>query len=80
MLIRKPTDIRPSEITPKDFYLKRREFIKAAAALSAAAVAGCGPDSPPATHGPKLATASGSSFSTSEKLTPYEDVTTYNNF
>ena len=31
MLIRKPSDIRPSEITSYDNYLNRREFIRAGA-------------------------------------------------
>ncbi|MGH8770260.1 MAG: protein-methionine-sulfoxide reductase catalytic subunit MsrP, partial [Burkholderiales bacterium] len=80
MPIRKPPDIRPSEITPKDFYLKRREFIKAAAVLSASALIGCDSEPDAASRGPKLATVGGSAFSTSEKMTPYEDVKTYNNF
>ena len=32
MLIKKPSDIRSSEITPKSLYLRRREFIQASAA------------------------------------------------
>ena len=35
MLIRKPSDIPSSEITPPDVYKKRRTFIKAAAAVGA---------------------------------------------
>ena len=35
MLIRKPSDILPSEITPTDIYRKRRTFFKAAAAAGA---------------------------------------------
>src|SRR5687768_1973070 len=38
MLIKKPADIRESEVTPKELFLKRREFI-AAAGVTAAAVA-----------------------------------------
>ena len=33
MLIRRPSDIAPSEITPREVYLRRREFIAGAAAL-----------------------------------------------
>ena len=40
MLIRKASDVRSSEITPKDVYLRRREFIQASAAALVAA--GCG--------------------------------------
>ena len=40
MLIKKAADIRSSEITPKNMYLRRREFIQASAAALVAA--GCG--------------------------------------
>jgi methionine sulfoxide reductase catalytic subunit len=33
MLIRRPSDIAPSEITPREVYLRRREFIAGVAAL-----------------------------------------------
>ncbi|MGB1109428.1 MAG: twin-arginine translocation signal domain-containing protein, partial [Gammaproteobacteria bacterium] len=32
MLIKKPDNIRPSEITPKDTYLNRRHFLSTGAA------------------------------------------------
>ena len=38
MLIKKAADIRESDVTPKELFLKRREFI-AAAGVTAAAVA-----------------------------------------
>ena len=37
MLIKKPADIRESEVTPKDLYLRRREFIRAAGSMAAVA-------------------------------------------
>ncbi len=37
MIIRRPPDIRASEITPKSVYLRRREFLGGAAALGLAA-------------------------------------------
>ena len=40
MLIRKPADIRPSEITSKTNYLSRREFIRAGAIAGGSLVAG----------------------------------------
>ncbi|MBI2313070.1 MAG: protein-methionine-sulfoxide reductase catalytic subunit MsrP [Betaproteobacteria bacterium] len=79
MLIRKPGDLRPSEITPRNVYLRRRDFMKAASALAVA-----GGIAIPEVHaqgrGPKLAVARNSPFSTIEEPTPYKDVTTYNNF
>jgi sulfoxide reductase catalytic subunit YedY len=72
MLIRHPIDIPPSEITPKKAYLSRREFVALAGlALTAGIVA-------PA-YAEKLA-FSKSALSTDEKLTSFEDVTSYNNF
>jgi len=87
MLIRKPVDIRESEVTPKELFLKRREFI-AAAGVTAAAVATnglglLGHDENVAAQNPnaqKLDNVKKSPFSTDEKLNSYRDVTTYNNF
>src|SRR4051812_28649519 len=87
MLIKKPAEFRYSEITPKDVYLNRRTFLTGAA-VTAAVAAASGPVarwfSPPSVSaqgkGPKLAFASKNPFSTSEPQTPFEDVTTYNNY
>ena len=84
MLIRKKTatDIKSSEITSRTVYRNRREFLKGGAALAlgwniTSSWAAVQSDSPL----PKpFADAPGSSFSTDEKLTDYESVTTYNNF
>jgi methionine sulfoxide reductase catalytic subunit len=75
MLIRRPADIKSSEITPRDVYLKRREFLAASAAFGAAGLIGGGQ---PATAA-KLAAAK-SLYSTDDKLTTLKDVTSYNNF
>jgi len=83
MLIRKPSDILPSEITPASVYKKRRTFIKAAAAagaISAFPAASLLMDLPEAHAAMKLAPLGKSAFSTSEEQTPYDDVTSYNNF
>jgi sulfoxide reductase catalytic subunit YedY len=85
MLIKKPSDIKSSEITPRDLYLNRRQFILAASAtaLSAGAVLS-GLDASLSTQqviaGEKLGDLRKSSFSTSEKLNSFKDITTYNNF
>jgi methionine sulfoxide reductase catalytic subunit len=74
MLIRRPSDIAPSEITPRSVYLRRREFMAGAAAMGLAA-------SLPGSAA--LATAlqaAKSPFSTDEPQTPLKDVTSYNNF
>jgi sulfoxide reductase catalytic subunit YedY len=84
MLINKPTDVASSEITPKRAYLSRRTFIAGAAATGASLLAGrklLEMESPAqiVQAGAKLSTVKGP-FGTNEKLTPYKDVTTYNNF
>lgn len=71
MIRRPPPGLRYSDITPKITYLNRR-------ALLASAFAALSPGSVLA--GPKLTGFAKSPLSTSEKQTPYETVTTYNNF
>ncbi len=88
MLIKKQPDIRESEVTPRELYLRRREFIQAAGAslVGAAATAALGTSlagEAEAAQNPnaqKLTIAKKSDFSTTEKLNWYKDVTTYNNF
>jgi len=81
MLIRKPADIRPSEITSETNYLNRRQFMRAG--LIAGAGLATGPSlagTVPADAGVELANVASSPFSTREKPNSYEDITTYNNF
>jgi sulfoxide reductase catalytic subunit YedY len=66
MLIKRPADIKSSEITPESTYLKRRDFIGAAAA--GAALVGL----------PNAARAM--TTNREDELTPLDDVTGYNNF
>jgi len=85
MLIKKADDIRSSEITPKELYLNRRKFLAGAAMAGAAAAAGFGARElllPSSTvhAGEKIAGIQTSPLSTTEKITPYNDVTHYNNY
>lgn len=84
MFIRKPSDIPSSEITSKSLYLNRRSFIAGAAALAGAAIAAAKfgrilLPSESVIAGTKL-NFTQSSFSTSEKQTPLNDITHYNNY
>ncbi|MDP3719623.1 MAG: protein-methionine-sulfoxide reductase catalytic subunit MsrP [Acidobacteriota bacterium] len=88
MLIKKAADLRESDVTPKETFLRRREFL-AVAGSTAVAVAtnGLGPvftGTPTAMaqnpSAQKLTNLKKSPFSTDEKLNSYKDVTTYNNF
>ncbi|MBK8739071.1 MAG: protein-methionine-sulfoxide reductase catalytic subunit MsrP [Betaproteobacteria bacterium] len=77
--MRKPHAICPSEITPPDLFRRRREWIKAA---GAAAVLGlsAGLPGPAQAQRIRLFGVRKSPLSIDEKQTPYEAVTTYNNF
>jgi sulfoxide reductase catalytic subunit YedY len=87
MSVKKSNDIPFSEVTPKSVYLNRRTFLVGAAAAGAV-VAASGPvgrwfaPAPVSAQGQgrKLQVAAKSPFSTGDKLTPYQDVTTYNNY
>ena len=68
MRIRRRPDIPSSEITSESWYLRRREFIAAAAAAAGTIAA------------PALLRAQPARRQEAETQTPYEDVTSYNNF
>ncbi len=70
----RPPKIASSEITPRSVYLKRRDFLTAAAAGIGMTAAGG-----KAALADAL-TATKSHYTVDEKLTPIKDVTTYNNF
>jgi sulfoxide reductase catalytic subunit YedY len=73
MLIRQPPDVPASEITPRDVYFNRRALLSGAAGLLAAGALPHDADAAPLQ-------AATSPFSTDEKRTSLQDVTTYNNF
>ncbi|MGE5244055.1 MAG: protein-methionine-sulfoxide reductase catalytic subunit MsrP [Betaproteobacteria bacterium] len=88
MLIKRPADIASSEITPRRLYVNRRDFIRTAAGAAAAAAAGgvlwkgesVLEAATPAPHKRKLENVRKSSFSTTEKMNTWEQITTYNNY
>jgi sulfoxide reductase catalytic subunit YedY len=99
MLIRRPCDIRSSEITPYRVYLNRRHFIgrtaklAVAAAVTPALLASCdmlpgeetergmrSPDPSGEGSGPQERDWIGVRSELGETLTPFGDVTGYNNF
>lgn len=65
MLIKPASDIPSSEITPESVYLNRRQFIKAMSAAVATTAAA------QSARGP---------YDTTERVTPWEYATTYNNY
>jgi len=73
MLIKKPADLRFSDVTPKQLYVNRRQFLAGSIALGALAGAARG--------GMKLPDVKKTSYNVGEdKLTPLEAITHYNNF
>ena len=73
MLIRKPADLRYSDVTPKQVYLNRRSFL--AGSLAFGALAGT------ARAGMKFNDVRKTSYNAgSDKLNPLEAITHYNNF
>jgi sulfoxide reductase catalytic subunit YedY len=85
MLNKKTGDIPSSEITPKETYMNRRTFMAGAAIAGAGVVLGkylrgTG-DAIEVVHAATKLNVSGKSqYSTSEKQTPYKDITNYNNY
>ena len=89
MLIKKPADIRSSEITDQKLFLNRRQFFQTTAGLAAvgagvlassrvALAAG-----KPAAHGAKLANVKQSPLSLKpeqEKPNTWDQITSYNNY
>jgi sulfoxide reductase catalytic subunit YedY len=76
--IRRPSDVRSSEITDESLYLRRREFIGIAGGV---ALAAAGPFSRPVTAAQTpLANVTPKVVSTDEKLNAFEEITGYNNF
>lgn len=74
-----PPFINSCEITPKEVYARRREFLELGAA-SLLASSGLLPNLAIAQSNQKLNSQSSPQYSTLEKQTPYKDVTSYNNF
>ncbi len=80
MLIRHPSDIPPSQITPEQVYLNRRSFMAGALALAALPACGEGPKVLGDGTGLTFTRPEAAGYRASDVLTPYEHVTGYNNF
>ena len=81
MFIKKPSDIKSSEITPKTLYINRRQFMAVAASLAAAGLAAEEMLlKTRAWAGQKLPIKKRGEFSVEEKQTSFKDATHYNNF
>ncbi len=82
MLIRRSSDIKSCEITDRELFLSRRDFLRAAAGLGVAGgFYGAGMFMSGTAHaGTKLAGVKKSAYIVNDAVTPLEAVTNYNNF
>jgi methionine sulfoxide reductase catalytic subunit len=80
MLIKRPSDVRSSEITPKEIYLNRRTFMKEVAVTGAVLAASRVLPALAARAGGRLQFRKSDLSTQGEELTPLKDITTYNNF
>jgi sulfoxide reductase catalytic subunit YedY len=91
MLIKKPDDIKSSEITDKNLYLTRRNFMRGAALAATTAATGLlyrqfAVPAPPPLRGEKIEAVQVAEQAASfppppgEARTSYEEITNYNNF
>jgi len=83
MLIKTVHDLAWSEVTPKSLYLNRRKFLAGTAVAAGTALVGLPEILSPAitvSANEKINGLKKSSFSTTETITPYKDVTNYNNY
>lgn len=80
MLIKRPSDIKAREITDKDLYLNRRQFIFTIAVAAAGGVAADGLLATVVRAGQKLTATQRGNFADQEKQTSFHDATHYNNF
>ena len=79
--LRAALGIRAADITDEAVYRERRRLLAAMVASPALALAGCAEAEPPPPPRARVSPAlARSGFGTSEELTRYQDVTTYNNF
>ena len=83
MLIKRPNDVLPSEITNESVYIKRRELLKRAGLATAGILAGhsvFAADSTSGINGLVLKGVQKSPFSTDQPANSWADITTYNNY
>lgn len=87
MLIKRPSDIRSSEITDESVYLKRRELLRMAGIVTVGGLIGpavnhqvFATESVPGASGRELPGVQKSPYSTDQEPNSWSDITTYNNY
>src|SRR5690242_19373617 len=74
------TDLREGDVTPEGLYLRRREFLALGAAGAVGAMIPASNRAADAPKGAALDVAKRADLAAGEKPTPYDAVTSYNNF
>jgi sulfoxide reductase catalytic subunit YedY len=80
ILKKRPGQLATNEITDEKLYLNRRQFLNSSATIAAASMIQSPLVNAAETPEPTYETLQKSGFSTDERLTEYDSVTTYNNF
>ena len=86
MLVKRSPDFKSSEITPRETYLNRRKFLYGMGLAGGLALAGASladllrPSAKAYAATTRLQGMSGNKYSTTERVTPEQVVTTYNNY
>ncbi|MEO5510511.1 MAG: protein-methionine-sulfoxide reductase catalytic subunit MsrP [Longimicrobiales bacterium] len=86
MIIRKPDDIKSSEITPESVYVDRRQFLRVGAAgaigaiVAPTALSACNRPGDAEAYSGDVSGSDSAASAQGDKQTSYEDVTTYNNY
>lgn len=77
----KSVPIRSYEITPKDVYFSRRDFIKAAGVIAGSvALAACAPSAAEVTDAPDIPAGSTKTDELGDPANSFKDITNYNNY
>ncbi|BCE00475.1 protein-methionine-sulfoxide reductase catalytic subunit MsrP [Marinicellulosiphila megalodicopiae] len=83
-LLKFKTDLKESDVTPKDIFVRRREFMAGSIALGVGVQSFASDeikkDSSPKWMQDKLSISKGTTIKAEDQLTPYSDVTSHNNF
>jgi sulfoxide reductase catalytic subunit YedY len=80
MIVLRPSDIRPSEITPQSVYAERRRFLRGCAGAITSTLLPAWSAQAAAQAPARFPELRKSSYSTQEKLNTFKDITTYINF
>jgi sulfoxide reductase catalytic subunit YedY len=81
MLVKKASDIKPSEVTPKKIYMNRRQFLAGSTTLAGMSLLKPAPRQPASLQSErKFTIAKRGEYTVPDKLTDYDEATGYTNY